>query len=44
MLKKHKNKHEVLPSSLMDSNMSLKLKQQKSKELGHAPWLATLWG
>jgi hypothetical protein len=33
---------DALPNSLMDSNVSLNWKQQKNKELGHAPWLATL--
>jgi hypothetical protein len=28
---------DVLPSFLMDSNVSLNWKQQKGKELGHAP-------
>jgi hypothetical protein len=28
---------EALPNSLMDSNVSLNKKQEKSKELGHAP-------
>jgi len=37
------NKCDALPSSLIDSNVSLKWKQQKGKELGHAPWLAPLW-
>jgi hypothetical protein len=36
--------HDVISSSLIDSNVSLKLKQQKNKELGHAPWLTTLGG
>jgi hypothetical protein len=36
--------YDVLPSSLIDSNMSLKWKQQKNKELGHTPSLTTLWG
>jgi hypothetical protein len=27
--------YDVLPSSLIDSNVSLKWKQQKDKELGH---------
>jgi hypothetical protein len=35
---------DALPSSLVDSIESLKWKQQESKELGHAPWLATFWG
>jgi hypothetical protein len=35
---------DVLPSSLIDSNVSLEWKQRKSKESGHTPWLATLWG
>jgi hypothetical protein len=34
----------ALPSSLIDSNVSLRWKQQKSKELGHDPWLVTLLG
>jgi hypothetical protein len=33
-----------IPNSLIDSNVSLRWKQWKSKELGHAPWLVTLWG
>jgi hypothetical protein len=28
---------DVLPSSWIDSNVSLKWKQQKSQELGHVP-------
>jgi hypothetical protein len=28
---------DELPNSLMDSNVSMKWKHQKSKELGHAP-------
>jgi hypothetical protein len=35
---------DALPCSLVDSIESLKWKQWKSKELGHAPWLTTLWG
>ncbi len=35
---------DALPTSFIDSNVSLRWKQQKSKELRHAPWLATLWG
>jgi hypothetical protein len=35
---------DALPSSLIDSNENLKWKQRKSKKLGHAPWLVTLWG
>jgi hypothetical protein len=35
---------DALPSSLMDSNVSLNWKQQKSKELGHVPWFVALWG
>jgi hypothetical protein len=31
-------------SSLIDSNVNLKWKQRKNKELGHALWLATLLG
>jgi len=30
------NEYDVLPSSLIDSNVNLRRKQQKSKELGHA--------
>jgi len=29
--------YDTLPSSLIDSSVNLKWKQQKSKELGHAP-------
>jgi len=32
------------PNSFMDSTMSPKGEQRKDKELGHAPWLITLWG
>ncbi len=35
---------DALPSSLIDSNVSLKWKQRKSKKLGHVIWLAILWG
>jgi hypothetical protein len=35
---------ETLPSFLMDSNVSLKWRQQKGKESGHALWLVALWG
>jgi hypothetical protein len=35
---------DALPSSLINSNMNLKWKQRKRKELGHAHWFATLWG
>jgi len=35
---------DVLPSSLMDSNVNLNSKQHKSKESGHAPWFAAFWG
>jgi hypothetical protein len=35
---------DALPSSLINSNVSLRRKQRKSTELGHAPWLITLWG
>ncbi len=35
--------NDALPSSLMDSNVSLNWKQRKSKESGHAPWLVALW-
>jgi hypothetical protein len=31
------------PNSLRDSNMNLNRKQWKSKESGHALWLAALW-
>jgi hypothetical protein len=34
----------VLPSSLIDSNVSMRWKQQQNKELRHAPWFATLGG
>ncbi len=34
----------ALPSSLIHSTVSLKWKQQKIKESGHAPWLTTFWG
>jgi hypothetical protein len=30
-------KTDVFPNSLIDSNINLKWKQQKNKELGHAP-------
>ncbi len=29
---------------MIDSTVSIKVKQQKDKELGYTPWLATLWG
>ncbi len=35
---------DALSSSLIDSNVNMKWKQWKSKELGHAPWLVALWG
>jgi len=35
---------DVLPSSLIDSNVNLRWKQQKNKESGHPPWLAALQG
>ncbi len=35
---------DALPSSSMDSNVSLRRKQQKSQELGHAPWFVTFQG
>jgi hypothetical protein len=35
---------DVLPSSLIDSNVSLRWKQRKSKKLGCTPSLATFWG
>jgi hypothetical protein len=35
---------DVLPSSLIDSNVNLKRNQRKSKKLGHAPWFTALWG
>jgi hypothetical protein len=43
---KHKAKiqHAIwrIPNSLRDSNVSPKLKNQKNKESGHAPWLVAL--
>ncbi len=39
----HKNINTFL-GSLIDSNVRLKWRQRKIKELKHAPWLATLWG
>jgi hypothetical protein len=35
---------DMLPSSLIDSNVSFKWKQWKNKELGHILWLVALWG
>lgn len=35
---------DVIPSPLIDSNVSLKWKHWKSKESGHAPWFGTLSG
>ncbi len=35
---------DAFPTSFRDSSMSPRLKQRKSKELRHTPWLATLWG
>jgi hypothetical protein len=35
---------DAIPSSLIHSNVNLRWKQWKSKELGHVPWLATLGG
>ncbi len=35
---------DALPSSLIDSKMSLKWKQRKCKESKHIPWLVALWG
>jgi len=35
---------DALPSSFMDSNVSLNWKYRKSKESGHASWLTALWG
>jgi hypothetical protein len=35
---------DVLPSSLIDSNVSLKWKQRKSKKSKHAFWFVALWG
>ncbi len=35
---------DMLPSSLIDSNVSLKRKQRKSEELRHVPWLVALQG
>jgi hypothetical protein len=34
---------DVLPNSLMDSNVSLNWKQRNNKESGHVPWLIALW-
>jgi hypothetical protein len=34
---------DVLPSSLINSNVNLRWKHRKSKDLKHAPWLTTLW-
>jgi hypothetical protein len=42
----HKNVQsfiDAVPSSLIASNVNLRWKQWKDKELGHAPWLVTLW-
>jgi hypothetical protein len=36
--------YDAPPSSLIDSNVGLKWKQQKSKELEHTPWLVAFWG
>jgi hypothetical protein len=36
--------NDALPTSFIDSNVNLRQKQWKSKESGHALWLATLWG
>ncbi len=36
--------YDAFLSSWIDSNVSLKSKQQKSQKLGHAPWLTTLLG
>jgi hypothetical protein len=33
---------DALPSFLIDSNVSLRWKQWKDKELGHVPWLVAL--
>jgi hypothetical protein len=33
---------DALPTPFIDSNVNLRWKQQKSKELGHIPWLETL--
>jgi hypothetical protein len=35
---------DMLPNYSIDSNVSMKWKQWKSKELGHIPWLVALWG
>jgi hypothetical protein len=35
---------DIVSSSLINSNVSLKWKQRKSKELGHIPWFATFRG
>jgi hypothetical protein len=34
----------VLYHPWLDSNVSMKWKHWKSKELGHAPWFVALWG
>jgi hypothetical protein len=35
--------HDVLPTSFSNSNVSLRWKQWKSKELKHTSWFATFW-
>jgi hypothetical protein len=35
---------DALPSSLIDSNVNLRSKQRKDKELGHVPGFATFQG
>jgi hypothetical protein len=35
---------DALPSSWLDSNVSLEWKQRKNHELGHAPWFTSLSG
>jgi hypothetical protein len=35
---------DVLPTPFIDSNVNLRWKQRKSKELRHAPWLVALRG
>jgi hypothetical protein len=36
--------HDALPTPFIDSNVNLRWKQRKSKELGHVPWLLALQG
>jgi hypothetical protein len=39
----HVEVNDVLPTSFIDSNVKLRWKQWKSKELRHTPWLVALW-